>query len=79
MFTASKDKNTGVVYKWIKTLPSGETQSYYVPEKDWKLEKDWTREQIESLFASEAEVKETEITVEKFAEPNLSSESETDF
>lgn len=80
MFIASKDNNTGVVYKWSKIDSDGNTESYYVPESDWKLEKDWSVSEVERLFATAQVV--AEAPVDEAPEEislNLSRNSEIEF
>jgi len=57
MYTSLKDRNTKVVYEWIKD--TGERK--LVPVENWKTAEEWTKEEITALFEEAVdEVREEE-------------------
>jgi hypothetical protein len=51
-FTPLVDSNTKTVLQWTMTNDSGEETVKSIPKKLWKLEKDWTEEELNNLFDS---------------------------
>lgn len=61
MFKALKDVNTGIVYKWTNT----ETEEYvYIPKDQWRVESEWSSEQVAALFGSVNDQITDAVTVE---------------
>jgi len=44
------DSNTKNVLQWTMTSDTGEESVKSIPKKLWKLEKDWTEEELNDLF-----------------------------
>lgn len=52
MYSCVTDRNTKVVYEWVKTTETGE-QRVTIFQPNWKTKEEWTQEEIESLFDTE--------------------------
>lgn len=62
MFRAIKDTNTGVVYDWYKLNKDGTESHFNVPSELWKVEKDWSVEELEAHFGVEVSDQITDAT-----------------
>lgn len=74
MFRANKDTNTGVVYDWVKKQEDGSEVWVNISAEHWKIEQDWTREEIENLFSGAVNTQITDaVTTEESvpSEPTL--------
>jgi hypothetical protein len=75
-FTPLVDSNTKNVLQWTMTSDSGEELVKSIPKKLWKLEKDWSEEELNNLFDSKEVVLLQEPKIE---EPESEPEPENTF